>query len=293
MADLSSLSQLTNSATALANLILVSPQSAVGYQPMNPPNPDGTKSTAAPPKALLFNYEGEQSVSLQSDVTDHYVEDNTALQDQISLKPEEISTHGFIGELNDVAEGALAPIQTVANKLTAIGSYAPALSTTALLAYNNAFQLYQVAQNAINSGVSAWSSITGQGGTSVISSAGISKQQPNQTKQQLMFQQFYGYWRNRTLFTVQTPWAIFENMVIKSLRAVQDATTNVITDFEVTFKMMRFATTDLVDFNSSNTQGRLSVMSSSVTEFGSLTPVSSISVNSALSSKFPSLGVVG
>lgn len=288
MGNISALSQVTTAATALSNLILVSPQATIGYQPQNPPTTNGTPTQ--PPPSLLFHYEGEQTVSLVSDITDHYIEDNTALQDQIALKPEEITTHGFIGELNNVAPPALALVQTIANKLTIINAYTPNLSVSALLAYNEAFQLYQVAQNAINSGVAAWSSITSSGGESVVGSNGLSLQ-PNQNKQQVTFQQFYGYWRNRILFTVQTPWAVFQNMAIKSLRAIQDAQTNVITDFEVTFKIIRIAQTQISIFDPSNLQGRAATQGSSTTDLGTSTPPSSLSLSSGLSGAYPGLGV--
>src|ERR1700729_4349756 len=121
MGNISALSQVTTAATALSNLILVSPQSTIGYQPQNAPLANG--SPTQPPPSLLFHYEGEQVVSLQSDITDHYIEDNTALQDQIALKPEEVTTHGFIGELNDVAPPILAAVQAIADKLTVIDAY--------------------------------------------------------------------------------------------------------------------------------------------------------------------------
>lgn len=254
--NLSSLSTVTTAATALSNLILVSPQKTVGYQPQNAPS--WQRNTAPQPAAILFNYEGEQNVAIASDITDHFIENNTAVQDQIALRPEKITTHGFVGELNDIAPAALQPIKSIAEKLTTISGYVPALSTTALLAYANAFQLYQVASNALNSAVSTWATINGTPSQSVINGSGISTA-PNQTKQQIYFQQFYGYWRNRTLFTIQTPWAIFQDMAIESLRAIQDADTRVITDFEVTFKLLRFATTQIATntlFDNNNFQGR-------------------------------------
>jgi hypothetical protein len=288
--NISGLSQITTAATSLSNLILVSPQKTIGYQP-TPINPVDGQPLQQPP-ALLFHYEGEQTVSLESDITDHYIEDNTALQDQISLRPEQITTHGFIGELNDVVPPLLAPIQVVADKLTTIGAYLPGLSETALLAYNEAFFLYQTAANAANSAVSAWNSITGvagSGGESVIGSNGLT-QQPNQTKQQQAFQQFYGYWRNRTLFTVQTPWAVFQNMAIKNLRAIQDAQTNVITDFEVTFKMIRIATTQtLSPIDPTSAQGRAALQAAGVTDLGVSTPAPGISLGAGLQT-FTGLG---
>ncbi len=270
--NLSALAPLTTAATSLSNLLLVSPQNTTGYQPQNPPNAGGSKSLSQQPPSLLFHYEGEQTVALESDITDHFVENNTAIQDQIAVKPEMITTHGFIGELNDVAPSFLAPLKFAADKLTAIGSYQPALSTTALLAYSEAFLLYQTASNVANTAVSAWNSLTGQGGESVINEQGITLQS-NQTKQQAMFQQFYGYWRNRTLFTVQTPWAIFQNMAIKSLRAIQDAETDVITDFEVTFKMIRTAATSFsASGQNVSYSGRAGSQASSLQDEGTSSP---------------------
>lgn len=257
MANLAPISTATTAATALSNLILVTPQSTVGYQPQNAPTIDN--NTRALPPSLIFQYEGEQNLYLQSDITDHYIEDNTAINDMIALHPEEYSTTGYIGELNDVAPQALVPLKFLADKLTTVSAYVPAISETALIAYNEAFFAYQIAQNAINNSVSSWSTITGSDTESVIDGNGITIAK-NQTKQQIMFQQFYGYWRNRTLFTIQTPWAIFRDMAIKSLRAIQSSDTRMITDFEVTFKIMRFAKSisvarDITKQNRASTQG--------------------------------------
>lgn len=270
MANLSSLINATTTATGLANLILVSPQSVVGYQPQATPSQDGEPQQNPP--AILFNFEGEQNLGLQSDITDHYVEDNTAVQNQIALRPEEFTTTGYVGELNDVAPRLLQPLKETVTKLTILAAYTPELSTTALIAYNRAFQAYQVAKNVANAAVSAWGSITGDNsGTSVISGQGITIAR-NQTKQQIAFQQFYGYWRTRTLFTIQTPWAIFQNMAIKSLRAIQSEETRMITDFEVTFKLMRFAETITIKPLITDFEGRSASQSSELLDLGVSTP---------------------
>ncbi len=265
MPNLSSLVPITTAAQALSNLILVTPQSTQGYQPQSSPNNTGNIPQQAP--ALLFHYEGEQTVSLESDITDHFTENNEAIQDQIALKPEKITTHGFIGELNDVTPAALALIKATADKLTVISSYTPQLSQSALIAYNEAFFLYQTAANSVNAAVSAWSSLSGAASQEVINEQGISVVGANQNKQQTYFQQFYANWRNRVLFTVQTPWAVFQNMAIQSLRAIQDAETRVITDFEVTFKMIRTASTSTTGIPLS-VQGRLNSQAASVTNLG-------------------------
>jgi len=269
--NLTALAPATTAATTLSNLILATPQENLGYQPQNPPTKDGV--VAQTPPTLLFNYEGEQVVALESDITDHYIEDNTAIQDQVSLKPEIITTHGYIGELNDVVPKALRPLKLLADKLTVLTAYTPQLTETALIAYTQAFFAYQVASQAINAGVSAWSSIIGN-------NAAV------QTKQGAMFQQFYGYWRSRTLFTVQTPWGIFQDCAIQRLRAVQDAETRVITDFEVTFKKLRFAKTTSISAQTTTLQGRASPQASGLVDCGASTPTSSITLNEGLAQNY-------
>lgn len=241
--DLNLLSNNTVSAIALSNLILVTPENK-GIQAQSKVSP-----LAPQPKKFLFNYEGEQIVSLESDITDHYTEENSAINDQIALKPETFQTSGFIGELNNVVPEALKPLRIAADKARIISAYTPALTVTAENAYNNALQAYQIQSLLLGQAVSSWSSINGQQfevtGNETAEELEQLRQRASttQNKQQLAFQEFYGYWRSRTLFTVQTPWAVFKNMAIMNLRAVQSAQTRVITNFEVTFKIMRFART--------------------------------------------------
>lgn len=281
------LSGVANIAGALGGLLVASPQFTVGYQPNNPVSSGFSLSNALSnllnpaPKSLLFHYEGEQTVALESDITDHFIESNVAIQDQIALRPVIITTHGFIGELNNVPPPALAALQTVSQTLTTIGAYTPGLSATAINSYNTAFQAYQTAQALLNSASSAWSSLTGTGGESVIGSNGLNKQ-PNQNLQQTMFQQFYGYWNTRTLFTVQTPWAVFQSMAIYKLRAIQSEETNVITDFEVTFKQIRTAST--VTTPSPITSSIFGAQAAAATQLGTQTPAASaLTQTSALS----------
>lgn len=220
--DLNALAQATLTANALSGLVLATPQS-VGYQPQAP---------AVSRRVFLFDYEGENSISLESDITDHFVEDNTALQDQIALKPTIVGVTGYIGELNNVLPPELQALKTIADSLTLIQAYVPSITASALIAYNTAFQAYQVAASLTNSAVAAWEDLTKAPANDRTTS-----------KQQVAYQRFFGYWQNRTLFTIQTPWAVFKDMAIMRLRAVQDEDTRVISSFEISFKELRFAQT--------------------------------------------------
>lgn len=284
--NLSGLTTAATAAASLANLVLVTPlstnpSSTKGYQPLNPPNSDGSTSLAPLSPSLLFHYEGEQTALIESDITDHYVENNTTIQDQIALKPEIVTARGFIGELNNVVPAFLQPLQTIANTLITIDAYVPQLSPSALIAYNQVVLLYQNAESIAQSAVAAWSSLSGAEGSEIGdigSGVFTSGSVIVQNKQQKMFQQFYGYWYRRTLFNVQTPWAIFTNMAIKSLRAIQDAETRMITDFEVTFKKIRTANTVTTSGGlGSILQGRASSQAAPLANLGTSAGVSGAS----------------
>ena len=94
--NLSELATVTTAATALGDLILVTPNKPVGYQAQKQIQRTADKTISLPQdESFFFDYEGEQSVSLTSDITDHFIEVNTAIQDQIALRPEECLTAGL------------------------------------------------------------------------------------------------------------------------------------------------------------------------------------------------------
>lgn len=192
----------------------------------------------------VFHIEEENTFSLQSDVTDHYIENNTAIQDHIAIKPEIITVSGLISELTNIPDPVLEPLKTAAEKLTPLGPFLPSLSATALIAFNEAQQLYTIGKQAVESAKSAFDSLSSiaSGGNVLAAIAGKTKP----TQQNILFTKFYTDWKNKTLFSVQTPWGEMSDMVIMSLRATQDADTRMVSTFELTFKKLRFAETDYI-----------------------------------------------
>lgn len=227
----------TTGITSLANLILVTPQD-IGYYAQNAPIPAGAPQPEDAQReiGLLFHYEGENTATLESDITDHYVENNSTISDQISIKPEIITVQGFVGELTDALPKYNSLVKGIQSKLTQLSPYAPEFTTSALIAINEAILAYQVVANATTAvqQTLAWGSGANQPKNKFVN------------KQQYYFGQFYSWWKNRNLFTIQTPWAIFDNMAVKSLKAVQSGDTRMITDFEITFKKMYFINPQVV-----------------------------------------------
>lgn len=228
--DLSALGTATSTAQGLSNLILVNPQKNVGITPQFDSLQDGEVNLEEI-DSFLFHYEGENTISLESDITDHFTEDNRAIQDQIAIKPVTITTSGYIGELKDFIEDLPEVVKLAQEKLSALTPFVPVVSATAASAANTAQRTYNAAKQVAAAASSAWTKVTG------------GDEAPVQTAQQKAYARFFSYQQNRVLCKVQTPWAVFENMAIKSLRAVQDEETRMISNFEITFKQMRFAKT--------------------------------------------------
>lgn len=233
IAGIQPISQL---AQGLSNLAVVSPILSPKYGPI-----DIQGNSLGP--GLIFNLEGENAVHLQSEITSHFIQSNLSVQDHIALKPEIITVHGFIGEVTNLFPDFVPPQSQVQAVLASISAFAPGFSKSAMNTINSASQAYSSVKNAVNGAVTAWNSITGGQSETIINGGGIFAPGASQTKQQLMFAQFYGYWRTKTLFTVQTPWATFLPCPILEVHAVQDEKTNSMTDFFVTFMLIRFVRT--------------------------------------------------
>ena len=204
--------------SAAADLILITPDKYTGFT-----KSDYDRKTVG----FLFQTVGDEVVNLQSDITDHYVEDNTSKQDHIALKPITVTISGFIGELNNVVPDELLPVKQALNRLDAIDSYVPSITITARRAFNTAEQIFSL-------------------GTKIKDAGKILLKEKIQTKQEQAFNEIYSMWKTRTLFYVATPYGQFERMAIQSMQATQSADSKSISDFSITFKEIKYSSTQLV-----------------------------------------------
>lgn len=284
MVDLAPLQQAMTTASGLSNLVLVTP-SNIGYQAQNPNLKNG-KNQQLPP-TFLFDIEEENKAVIDSEVTNHYVEDNTSITDNVALKPDIVTVVGFMGELVTTVPPGLKALKLAADKLTIIQGYLPDVSVSAQEAYDTAFQVYQAAEAVANS-VASWASINSKGGDlSSIENNNITNK-PNQNRQQVAFQKFYGYQKAKTLFTIQTPWAIHKNMILKTMAAIQGGESSYLSSYELTFQQVRFVEevnvkpVAGVNYNPNQYQGRLFNQASPVVDLGSSSPVQSDAVSTIL-----------
>lgn len=194
----------------------------------------------APPGVLQisgFAYDDEQEdhVNLSNEITDHWVEDNTAVQDHIGLKPVVVSLKGRVSELtfSVATEGAiLSALSAVENTLSQvpayIGTYTPGVAQTLLTAITQAQNIaVQIEQAAAR--LQQLASFFAPG--------------PQRNKQQTAFATLSALRNARVFFTVYTPFQVFYNMAIENLDATQPAGTKTVTDFTVTMKQLQFTNT--------------------------------------------------
>lgn len=187
---------------------------------------------------LKLDIIGDESLSVESDVTDHYVESNSAYQDQISLKPKIYTVSGEVGELTWYQrDSSSQTVGQVAQRLEGVVSLLPIRSKGFQQMKNTVMKAAQWVDTASNI-YDRFDSLT-----------------PITNKQM----QAYNYllsWRNiRLPLTVKSPWGILENYVITSLKLTQPKETKDKTIIQITFKEFRTTSVSTVEFDESKYQG--------------------------------------
>ena len=235
-------------------------------RPSNPP---------AGISGFLFDIEQDGEINLTSEITDHFVENNTTIQDNWALRPEEITLNGLVAELTD------AP---TLNNSTALPPAALPLNldmVPSLTAGGN--QLAAALKTGVNTAPPyAPPSLYDYFENSAATPPAVSRQSRG-------FAFFYALWKGRQLCTVETAFGIMVNMAILKIRAVQDRTTRQISEFTVTFKKIRTAGT--VNVAVGKLAGRCANQSSAPANQGNVGLTTASDGASLLATMFPGSAV--
>lgn len=212
-----------------------------------------------PPSGIagyVFDIIGDESVDLSSEITDHYVEDNTTIQDHIALAPETISVSGVVAELV-FAKPANGDVQRPVVELPEIDDFKPTFT-------DGAEQSIAEIEESVEANEKA------QGvGTSLSSKFSNFSPEVIGGRQSRAFAYFYQLWKGRALFTVETPWGVFNSMAIESINTSQSGDSRMTTDFTIKFKHVRFAQNVVV--NVGELAGRAAASRKPVEEKGKAT----------------------
>lgn len=208
---------------------------------------------------FVFDVAKEESVELSSDITDHYMEDNSFINDHVVLKPEKITLSGFVGELVYSKSAAAKLLSTVQSKLATVDSYTGGLTQGATQAANKAITKAQSAAASIGQTIAKAKNVIDYF---------TSDDSATQTRQQSFYISLKGLWKSKSILDVQTPWELFSSMMIESISFSQDDTTQEITDISVTLKKVRFAATETTDFDENQFPPRSEIQSAEESNIG-------------------------
>ncbi len=180
---------------------------------------------------FVFDYLGEINVSMDADITDHYAEDNTAIQDHVAIRPIEVVMRGFISELAlpkpQGVVGALASAQSALTQVDAyLGKYTPGVTQT----LSKAVTQVQSTVNTINQTLAKAQNII-----SLFPGA-----PPTATKQGKAYSQLFTAMNQKLPMTIDTPYRVLKNMIIKRIAFTQPEDTKSWSDITVTLKQINF-----------------------------------------------------
>ena len=190
-----------------------------------------------------FNVPETETVKFESEITDHFTDTNSAIQDHIALKPVTITCTGFVGDyfysVNQI-EDFLALITPT---LTLVTEFIPQIRAITQKEKVDTSSLASVVQKQdngnymINSGIGEERyKYTFNGMDLFTLFQGLYKLKSAQARAFFFFEALRN---SRATFSVETSWKRYDNMVVLSLQPKRDRNAD-ITEFSVTFKQMEF-----------------------------------------------------
>ena len=191
----------------------------------------------------LFDIITNNDLVVDADITDNYVEDNSARQDHMALKPLEYTLRGFVSEkvfyrrqeVTDKIADSLSKLQPIALFAPTVSSYANTVIATA--------SYVEASVNRYIKNINSIKSLFNKNKTTKI------------TRQEQVVQDLIKLRDNRVLVTLDNPFGYFENFLIKSAKASQEETTTQ-SQVIVTVKEYRSVSTKTVKVDASKYAGR-------------------------------------
>jgi hypothetical protein len=202
-----------------------------------------------------FDIVEEHTVEVEADITDHYVEDNSYMQDHVAQKPEKITLRGLVGELTYNKQA-----QAVQNAFDGVMNGGLNSST-----FNNILkesELINVATQKLGVCEVLLPPLTRKDFNFFMKTQEIHRQVENlakiernlnlfnifnstsfaQSNQEKAFEFLTNKLKDRQLFVVITPFKVYDNMLIERIRASRTGS-KYISSFEVSLKRIRYAQT--------------------------------------------------
>lgn len=206
---------------------------------------DETTSNEA---GFYFDVITEHSVNIENNITDNYLENNTAIQDTIAHAPITVTLSGLIGELvyvpstnnnrflnkfykllNEESKNAIRDY-AVTNKLSTIGQLLPPVDNITQLAKNSVVYV----EDTIDRYKKIYKNFT--------------RNMNDYGRLQEVYLKLIKLRKLNTAFVVMTPFDCFYNMYIQNI-SLSQANENHIANISITFKELNFTDVQVTEAN--------------------------------------------
>ena len=184
---------------------------------------------------LLFNKFGvctNNNLSLKSEITNHYTEENYWINDHWAVTPPQYTLSGLIGEVvYTVPDGWANKVESLygVTGLGALSVISPKLGSYTSGVLNITRKVQSVVQKYANI---AKNTIKQVGNL-------LTKGKYKNTNQRKVLDELETLMNNRTLCTVYTPYGIYKNLAIIAINIRQGQNTKFISEVEITFQKWR------------------------------------------------------
>lgn len=202
---------------------------------------------------------GTETMSLNADVTDYYVENNIAYQDHIALKPKVFTISGEVGELTWFRnEKVNSIIYAVEQKLYPVVSFLPPISKQASAIQSKALKIMGVVDSLDNFANRVW---------------GLLSNDDVDTEQKKSYKYLMSLWQRRVPVDITTPYGRIKNYVIQSIEFTQPDRTVDKSQIKISFKEFKTVIEKRSRVDQKKLQGRKSAQQAAKQNKGTTTGV--------------------
>ena len=199
-----------------------------------------------------FHVPQSEQIKMESDITDHFVDNNSVLQDHISRKPVTIMLNGLQGDYFYSVNKIEDTLALVTPTLSLVKQFLPKLRDITMqlhLKKTSAKYTYNQQTKQIETKIEA----NKQNFNAIDMFKIFQEMYKLKSAQTRAFFFFDAMWKSKALFSVETSWKRYDNMCIQSLTPTRDKNAD-ITEFNITLKQISRAQTKYEDLK--NAAGR-------------------------------------
>lgn len=208
-----------------------------------------------------FHIPKREQIKMQAEATDHYIDTNRPVQDHIALKPITITLNGLHGDYFYSVNQIEDMLAKVVPTLSLVKQFLPNLSDATKQVkekYYKNLKAKAFVKSTYDKNTNIYDNVS-----SGLDAVLLNREDLFYLAQQLYklksaqtraFFFFEALWKSRAIFSVETTYRRYDNMVITSAIPLRDENAD-ITDFTLTFKQLNFTTSLYRSYE--NVAGRL------------------------------------